>query len=264
MCRPLDSRSRIRPRGFTLVELIVVLVILSILALIGVQFVISSTRNYEDTRTRALLVNSGRQALERMTRQLRGALPYSVEITNGGNCLRFMPIAGGGIYNGTVPDVSNQAPLGSGGIDVVHSGVEFGSANWLSVGALSPGEIYTTNAASSLASIGGSYVDTLSGKRWLRNSINHRFYLLDHPQAFCIHNDQLRFYENLSHSASVIDTNLPSDLLVRQVRLSPSIQPFRLSTGSDNRNTLVLIDIDIISGDESINFDQQVMIRNVP
>lgn len=248
-------------RGFTLIELIVVLVVLSILAVMGAQFVVSSTQNYEATRTRALLVNTGRAALERMNRQLRGALPYSVQITNGGNCVRFMPIAGGGIYSSPVPDVANAAAA-SASIAVLPHGVEFGSANWVSIGAMSAGELYSGNQ--SIAGLSGRSATNLTlggAKVWARNSINRRFYLLDNPQAFCVAANQLRFYPNLNRTDANVDLTGNFDLMAAQVN-APA--PFSLSPGSENRNTLVFIDISFVSGGESVEFQQQVMIRNVP
>jgi MSHA biogenesis protein MshO len=69
-------------QGFTLIEVITVIVILSIVAVLGSKFVVDSTRSYQSTQTRSRLVNTGRQAVERMSRQLRVALPYSVRLTN--------------------------------------------------------------------------------------------------------------------------------------------------------------------------------------
>lgn len=249
-------------RGFTLIELIVVLVVLSILAVMGAQFVVSSTQNYEATRTRALLVNTGRVSLERMNRQLRGALPYSVQITNGGNCVRFMPIAGGGNYTNPVPDAANGAAA-TAIISVLPHEQEFGDANWVSIGAMSSAEIYGANPAS-LAPLASRSTNSLTlgaAKQWQRNSINRRFYLLDSPQAFCVVGNDLRFYPNVDRTAATVNTNSDSDLLARQVN-APA--PFTLSPASENRNTLVLINISFVSGGESISFDQQVMIRNVP
>ncbi len=104
--------------GFTLIEMIAVIVILSILAAMGGTFVVESTKSYQSSQTRTRLVNTGRQAIERMSRQLRIALPYSVRLTNSNQCIEFMPIASGGnylglknasngTYSGYLPDVLN-------------------------------------------------------------------------------------------------------------------------------------------------------------
>ncbi len=58
-------------RGFTLIEVITVIVILSVLATMGGTFMVESTKSYQATQTRSRLVNTGRQAIERMSRQLR-------------------------------------------------------------------------------------------------------------------------------------------------------------------------------------------------
>lgn len=247
--------------GFSLIELIVVIVILSILAVIGSQFVVSSTRNYETTRTRALLANTSRQALERMTRQLRGALPYSVIVTNSDTCVKFMPIAGGGIYLSAVPDTANGAPAAAV-INVSNHQEEFGSARWVSIGALAAGEIYGPGvSAQGLAARSTSSITLTAAKVWQRNSINRRFYLLDNPQAFCVVGTQLRFYSNAGMSLTGVDQSGAFDVMANNVVAN---SPFSLTQGSENRNTIVQISLAFASGGESMEFQQQVMIRNVP
>lgn len=247
--------------GFSLIELIVVIVILSILATFGVQFILTSTQNYEQSRTRSLLVNTGRQALEQMTRRLRGALPYSVRVTNGNTCLQFLPIAGGGTYLTPVPDAANGA-LPSATIHVAPHTIDFGQAHWVSIGALAAGEIYGPGGSLQGLSARTTGQLALSGsKTWLRNSINQRFYLLDNPQAFCVVNNQLRFYPDQSIAASAVNLGTPSELMANNVT---GIEPFSLTQGSENRNTLVQIGLTIHSGNESVELQQQVMIRNVP
>jgi MSHA biogenesis protein MshO len=63
--RDIALTNQINQSGFTLIELITVIVILSILASIGTGFVVKATDSYQRTQTRALLVNTARQALER-------------------------------------------------------------------------------------------------------------------------------------------------------------------------------------------------------
>ena len=69
-------------RGFTLIELIAVIVMLSIMGTFSVRFIVSTLDNYNRTIDRGKLVGHGRQALERMTRQLRAAIPNIVRVPN--------------------------------------------------------------------------------------------------------------------------------------------------------------------------------------
>ncbi len=50
-------------RGFSLIELITVVVVLAVVATIGTGFIVSATESYRQTQARALLVNTGRQAV---------------------------------------------------------------------------------------------------------------------------------------------------------------------------------------------------------
>lgn len=254
-----------KQHGFTLIELITVVVILSIVAVIGSQFVVSSTQNYETTRTRALLVNTGRQAVEQMTRQLRIALPYSLVTSAGDQCIKFMPIAAGGNYLTPVPDTANGAAANVN-IAVSPFDVEYGAAQWVSIGALSSAELYATNPVS-LAPLTGTGANSLTlsaPKQWQRNSINRRFYVLNNPQAFCLVGTQLRFYPNQSTANTNIDLSANFALMAENVFAVDTFAPFALSAGSENRNALVMINLAFASGSERVDLTQEVMIRNVP
>jgi len=262
--------SRYCEKGFTLIEVIAVIVVLSILAALGGKFVVESTNSYQSTQTRSRLVNTGRQAIERMTRQLRIALPYSVRITNNNTCLEFMPIASGGNYVNPVPDVANGASATST-ISVSPHVIEFGSAQFVSIGATTAVELYGTNPVSR-ATLASRTVNSLSlstARTWQRNSLNQRFYLLDFPQAFCVVNNELRFYS--AQDASSASVNLNSSYSVMADRIITTT-PFALGAGSENRNIIVQFNIAFVAGvdpnipgsGESVAFNHSVMIRNVP
>lgn len=251
-----------RQAGFTLIELITVVVVLALMAVMGTGFIVSATESYRTTQTRAALVNTGRQALERMTRQLRGTLPYSVRVTNGGNCVEFMSVAGGGFYRDAVPDEANGAPAHTH-IDTTPHQVDFGSAEYLSIGAMDSDELYG-GSAGSLAAINGrtgARVDFAS-RTWLRNSLSQRFYLLNAPGAFCLFGGQLRFYPEQDVTAGNVDASSGYDLLARNARVSGTL--FALSQASEDRNVILAINMGFTEGGETITFAQEVLIRNVP
>jgi MSHA biogenesis protein MshO len=259
-------------QGFTLIELITVIIVLSILAVLGGRFIVESTDSYRSTQTRSLLMNTGRQAIERMTRQLRVSLPSSVRITNNKMCLEFMPIVSGGNYRGTlvgntyteyVPDSFNlAAPLNT--VIVSPHAIDFGAAQYVSIGAVVPAELYGASPASraTLSSRTNTQLTFTPARGWARNSVNKRFYLLDKPQAFCVVANQLRFYADQDVTAGSVDLNSTFSLLAQNV--SGTTMPFALTAGSENRNTVVQLDITFTQAAESLNYNHSVMIRNVP
>ncbi|RYY75991.1 MAG: type II secretion system protein [Gammaproteobacteria bacterium] len=270
-----------KANGFSLIELVTVIVILSVLAVLGGQVIAQSTDSYQSTQMRSRLVNTGRQAIERMSRQLRVSLPYGVRITNDGSCLQFMPIVGGGNYLGFlpsgdfvgyVPDPTNGVG-GRASISVSPYSVDLGNARYLSIGALSSNELYGTNPVSlaALSSRTNVALNLSSPKVWQRNSINKRFYILDNPQAFCIVASQLRFYSEQNISDINVDTSTAYSLLAENVT-TPA--PFSLAGGSESRNIVVFLNIafevsvkrgaELVYGPESVAFNHSVMIRNVP
>lgn len=251
-------------QGFTLVEVVTVVVVLAIVAVLGSKFVRQATESYRATEARSKLISTGRQSVESMTRQIRSSLSYSVRITNGGSCLEFLPIVGGGYYLTQVADSMNGVAA-SLTIAVSPHTVDFGTAKYVTIGAASSAEVYGA-APVSRATLDSrtSKLLTLAGaKIWQRNSLGQHFFLLDDPQAFCVVSRQLRLYsgQNILHAS--VNTAATFSILADNID-SPT--PFSLSNGSENRNVVVMFDFTFASSvsGESISLNQSAMIRNVP
>lgn len=88
--------------GFTLVELIIVIVILGIVAVGTTQFISSSMLIYSEGNQRAGLVAQARFILLRLEKEIRTAIPNTVSVS--ANCLRFYPIKNSGTYVGDIND----------------------------------------------------------------------------------------------------------------------------------------------------------------
>jgi MSHA biogenesis protein MshO len=85
-------------RGFTLVEMIVVIVIMAIVAAAVAVFIRLPVQGYVDTVARAELVDEADTAVRRMSRDLRLALPNSIRVSNDGKYLELLLTKTGGRY----------------------------------------------------------------------------------------------------------------------------------------------------------------------
>ena len=87
-----------RASGFTLIELVMVIVLLSIVSLISVRFVSLSMEGAIDTANRQRLGMAAGIVSEQISRELRAALPGSVRTGAGGQCIEFFPIHAASTY----------------------------------------------------------------------------------------------------------------------------------------------------------------------
>lgn len=86
--------------GFTLVELVVVLVVLAIVSVGMARFIRSSTQIFIDASEREQLLREGSFAVERINREISAAVPNSVRLTGNASvhCLQFVPIRWSSFY----------------------------------------------------------------------------------------------------------------------------------------------------------------------
>jgi MSHA biogenesis protein MshO len=85
-------------RGFTLIELIIVMVVTAIVVLMISAIINRPLTSYFDTQRRADLAERAQSAINRMTIELEAPLPYSLRVSTSGRTLEFMPIVGVGRY----------------------------------------------------------------------------------------------------------------------------------------------------------------------
>jgi MSHA biogenesis protein MshO len=99
-------------RGFTLIEMVMVIVITGILGVMVAVFIKTPIEGYFDSARRAELSDAADTAARRMARDMRLALPNSIRHPSDGSdqCIEFIPTRIGGRY---------RAAAGTGGGDML-------------------------------------------------------------------------------------------------------------------------------------------------
>ena len=132
--------------------------------------------------------------MERITRQLRGAVPNSVQLNGDSSCISFLPLASGGYYLSPVPDLANGAAA-SNTVDTSDYRVDFGTARFAIIGALNADDIYLGSASAALNSAiaegaSSNGLALAAAVQWQRNSVNQRFFSGRQPTGFLYHRGQ--------------------------------------------------------------------------
>lgn len=264
---PLQRRAQ---KGFTLVELVSVIVILALLSAVGSGFFVRAVDGYRTTQLRSDLMQRGRLVLEQMARQLRQAVPNSVRLNASGSCIEFMPVVAVASYLGQLPDTQNGMASASS-VAVFPYDVNLGEIKHVIVAPFNPIEVYANGLPAARVGFGGSAgnpvsaISFIAAHRFMRNSLSNRLFLAGDPQRFCIVGTQLLQYSGYSLLTSALDDADPggnSAIMATDVAALGSA--FQLSPGSEDRNSSVQINLQFSAGRNSIRLNHQVLIRNVP
>ncbi|WP_299181923.1 type II secretion system protein [uncultured Neptuniibacter sp.] len=290
-------------RGFTLVELIVVITLLGIISLVTVGFISSTMQGYADLTRRDQLSSAARVAVERMAREIRNALPNSIRVNAAGSCLEFIPALAASRYI----SVPLSASAASTTVSIVPFAVEPPQGR-IAVYPIDtntadePARPATNNPIYDLDSwaiissemSAGNVLESASGAVNLQLSLAHafpadspakRFFIVDEPVSFCVVGSDLYRFQGQSGSSYSFAVNQPDGagllanltepqaaLLASDIVAPTGSAPFNYSSATLLRNAIVLFDLfvqdqQLTAADttqESIRVQFEVQVRNVP
>lgn len=297
------SHPRRRAAGFTLIELVAVMVIGAILSTVVWRNLATPLRGFADLNRRAELVATANLAAQRIARELRLALPNSVRVNADGSALEFLQTKGIGRYRAQGDpddptrdtldlarssdsfDVLGPWPLpasltaGAGGAAACMNGdgdcvVIYNTGNPQDCTAQAPGTRTSAWCGDNLAQV--TKIDAAAGQlvvdrsdqatAWPTGSSAQRFYVVDTPVSYLCRGGELLRYAAYPIT-SVQAAPPPVDGIPLATRVTGC--NFGYEPGSATRAGLVLIrltvaDVNLDGAAEPLTVLEQVHIPNSP
>ncbi|MDX1677894.1 type II secretion system protein [Arsukibacterium sp.] len=259
--------------GFTLIELTIVIVLLSVLALGVSSYIGLGATMYSDATEREQVLSQSRFVAERLQRELRNAAPNSIRSSDAAllRCIEFAPIVASGVYlqAPVAPASSNELRLAM--LDWRNSYLNLP----FTIYPREPADIYgATGSTIPLNGVEQDDGDGNSATRMVQLASSHsfpldspekRFYLLAaSPISYCFNgvDGSIRRYSNYGYSAGQLLPPAGDAVLmaknVRQVR-------FAVTNTVLTRNSVVNLLLQFGQSPASdMFFNYEVHIPNVP
>lgn len=266
--------------GFTLIELIVVIVILGIIGVGTANFIGLGANLYVDAVGREQVVSQTRYAMERITREIREALPNSVRVGSVGNvhCIEFVPIQASSTYvNVPVsPEASSDsvqlvsppvAVIDDGQLPPIRIAVYPLSANDVYETESTTGRVFSIKAATSV--VGGYTSVALElGNEVLfdADSPTGRYYIVEEAVSYCVNTatgQMFRYDSYWPSAAQEVPTNDVVGVLMAENFKTGSI-PFTYAGATLLTNAIVQLNFEIERAGETVSFYHEVHLVNVP
>jgi MSHA biogenesis protein MshO len=254
-----------RDKGFTLIELIMVIVLLAIVATVSVQFVALSTRGALDLGARQQRALQGVVIGEQISRQLREAFPLSVRVS--GSCLEWLPLLGATNY------IQRTRGPGFDTIDIVRFNPVPPVGSRMVIYGYGTGTeaLYESTGAGPVSppatDISGNQVTLSSSHRFTQQSPERRLFAVGAPISIC-HSGRM-LYRYTGYGRSEVQASPPTggSRGVMSANLAGpvnfSVTPPSLQRAAVVAFTLTLQDYTTGSNEVTTTV-QEVQIRNVP
>lgn len=232
-------------KGFTLIELVIVIVLLAALSIMTSSYISTGVDIYSDVAERDGSLNSVRFVMERLRREVANALPNSAISSNSEQCLTFTPIIASSIYGSDFP----ISPItdNSGTIAPIPFSISAASAV---VYLLNSDELASNKKqAINDYSAGQTSLSFVSSISFPWSSPARRVYIVKDTVTYCFHSNNL--YRRVNSGAEVL--------------MGEEVQGrFQVSDATLQRNGLVLTTFTMNFDGQSVSVEQTLPINNVP
>ena len=265
--------------GFSLIELIVVMVVVGILAGIVAVFIRSPMEGYMAASRRAELTDIADGALLRIARDLRTALPNSIRVTqkDGITYLEYLPIEDGGRYraapaSGGTGDILDFTDADDYGFDVLGPAVTASTSQFLvlyNLGLDSDTDAWLGGNRRVVTSSGtvSNLAFSPTPKPFPFESPSYRFFLIGAPVTYtCNPNPTVRQLHRISgYDLQDPQPNLPEKFVDATPRLLANhvtTCSFTYDPGASQRLGQLTLQIQISQDGETVTLYREVVVNN--
>lgn len=278
------SRHPFRQRGFTLLEMVIVITILGITAAAAASFIMPTMQAYIDTSRRAEMTDAADSTLRRISREVHAALPNSLRTTTSGStaCIEFIPVVGGGRYRAIPSDTGTGDILDFSSADnrfdylagsmPTTTGNRVVIWNMGSRGPLSPtADAYQGDNTAPISSIntGTKQISFSTAKKFPYESPDRRFLIIpDQSTIYSCSNGQLiKTQRSITPTAltSCPDASAAGSLIIIE-HMDCAGSRFDFSADSLSNFGLLALTLSLrdVDSDERIRLYSEVRISNAP
>ncbi len=268
---PLQNRTLlVATRGFTIIELVAVIVVMGILSVSLTGILTLSMKSHLSANNRLQMVNDGRFVIERISREVRTALPNSIRVGSNGavQCVEFVPISFSATY--AIGELPTAAALNR--IDVVDFDYSTVTNNYVAAAIAESKHFYDSseNRRHPLQGVGAKNATTnlrritlTSAQTFNQDSPTRRLYIVQQPVSFCATSSRIYRYSGYGISTTQAVPPAGGVLFTEGMDTSDLVNDPVFEEKSTGNDSMLILDAKFSQDSETVRFSREVFLHNV-